>query len=44
MVAIMSAIDSGDIKIEGGTKQDVQKFFSYFDPPVDVCSIKLIVR
>jgi hypothetical protein len=43
-VAMMAAIDSGDIKVEGGTKQDVQKFFSYFDEPVDVGSIKLIVR
>ena len=44
MVAIMSAIDGGDIRVEGGSKQDVQQFFSYFDPPVDVGSIKLIVR
>ena len=44
MVAMMGAIDSGDIKVEGGTKQDVQKFFSYFDEPVDVGSIDLIVR
>jgi alkyl sulfatase BDS1-like metallo-beta-lactamase superfamily hydrolase len=44
MVAIMSAIDSGDIKIEGGTKQNVQKFFSFFDPPVDPGTINLIVR
>ena len=29
---------------ESGTKQDVQQFFSYFDPPVDVGSIKLVVR
>ena len=28
----------------GGTKEDVQKFFSYFDRPVDVGSINLIVR
>ncbi len=40
----MNAIDSGDIKVEGGSKQDVQKFFSYFDEPVDVGSINLIVR
>jgi alkyl sulfatase BDS1-like metallo-beta-lactamase superfamily hydrolase len=44
MVAIMEAIDSGDIKVEGGTKQDVQTFFSYFDEPVDVGAINLIVR
>jgi len=44
MVAIMAAIDSGEIKVEGGSKQDVQKFFSYFDRPVDVGSINLIVR
>jgi hypothetical protein len=31
-LAIMAAIDSGEIKVEGGSKQDVQKFFSYFDP------------
>ena len=44
MVAIMAAIDSGEIRIEGGTKRDVQKFFSYFDPPVDPGGINLIVR
>jgi hypothetical protein len=44
IVAIMSAIDSGDIKIEGGTKKDVQVFFSYFDPPVDAGKINLILR
>ena len=38
------AIDSGEIKVEGGLKQDVQKFFSYFDQPVDPGSISLIVR
>ena len=43
-VAMMAAIDSGDIKIEGGSKKDVQMFFSYFDDPVDVGSINLIVR
>ena len=43
-VAIIAAIDSGEIKIENGTKQDIDKFFSYFDPPMDVGSIKLIVR
>ncbi len=43
-VAMMAAIDSGDIKIEGGSKKDVQRFFSYFDEPVDVGSINLIVR
>jgi alkyl sulfatase BDS1-like metallo-beta-lactamase superfamily hydrolase len=43
-VAMMAAIDSGDIKIEGGSKQDVQTFFSYFDDPVDVGAIDLIVR
>ena len=30
-VIMMSAIDDGHITIEGGTKEDVQKFFSYFD-------------
>jgi len=44
MVAIMAAIDSGEIRLEGGTKKDVQKFFSYFDEPVDVGAINLIVR
>ncbi len=44
MVAMMGAIDSGDIKVEGGSKQDVQRFFSYFDEPVDVGSINLILR
>ncbi len=44
MVAIMAAIDKREIKVEGGSKQDVQKFFSYFDRPVDVGSINLIVR
>ncbi len=44
MVAIMSAIDSGEIRIEGGSKTDVQNFFSYFDAPVDVGAINLIVR
>ncbi len=44
MVAIMGAIDSGEIRIEGGSKEDVQKFFSYFDEPVDVGSINLILR
>ena len=43
-VAMMAAIDSGEIKIEGGSKDDVQQFFSYFDPPVDPGAIKLIVR
>ncbi len=44
MVAILAAIDSGKIRIEGGKKRHVRKFFSYFDPPVDLGSIDLIVR
>jgi len=44
VVAMMAAIDSGDIKVEGGAKKDVQKFFGYFDPPVDPGAIELIVR
>ena len=44
MVAIIGAIDSGEIKVEDGTKEDVLKFFSYFDSPVDVGAINLIVR
>ena len=43
-VAVMAAIDGGEIKVEVSSKDDVQKFFSYFDPPVDVASINLIVR
>lgn len=42
--APMVAIDSGEIKVEGGSKVNVQKFFSYFDSPVDVGSINRIVR
>ena len=44
MVAVMAAIDSGEIRLEGGTKNDLQRFFSYFDPPVDPGTINLIVR
>ena len=44
MVAIMAAIDSGEIKVKGGSKKDVQRFFSYFDKPVDPGTINLIVR
>ncbi len=44
IVAIMGAIDSGEIRIEGGSVQDLQRFFSYFDEPVDVGAINLIVR
>ncbi len=44
VVAMMAGLDSGDIKVEGGTKEDVMTFFSYFDEPVDVGSINLIVR
>jgi alkyl sulfatase BDS1-like metallo-beta-lactamase superfamily hydrolase len=43
-VIMMSAIDSGEIKLDKGSKEDVQKFFSYFDSPVDVGKINLIVR
>jgi alkyl sulfatase BDS1-like metallo-beta-lactamase superfamily hydrolase len=43
-VVMMAAIDSGEIRVKDGTKADVQKFFSYFDPPVDPGSINLIVR
>ena len=28
----------------GGTAEDVARFFGYFDPPVDVGAIQLIVR
>ncbi len=43
-VAMMAAIESGDIRLEGGTAEDVARFFGYFDPPVDIGSINLIVR
>ena len=43
-VAIMAAIGTGEIRLEGGTVEDLQQFLSYFDPPVDVGSINLIVR
>jgi hypothetical protein len=43
-VAIAAAIDNGDIKVEGGSKEDVQQFFSYFGPPPDLTKIDLIVR
>ncbi len=43
-VAMMAAIDSGDIRLEGGSIEDVQRFFSYFDAPVNVGAINLIVR
>jgi len=43
-VVMMAAIESGDIRIEGGTADDVKRFFSYFDPPVDVGAIGLTVR
>ncbi len=33
-----------EIRLEGGTAEDVARFFSYFDPPVDIGSINLIVR
>ncbi len=41
-VAMMAAIDSGDIEVEGGSKNDVQTFFRYFDERVG--AITLIVR
>ncbi len=43
-VIIMDAIKNGDIEVKGGTAEDVHKFFSFFDPPVDVGAINLIVR
>ncbi len=43
-VVMMAAIEAGDIRLEGGTAEDVARFFSYFDPPVDIGSIDLIVR
>ena len=44
IVALMAAIDNSDILIEGGTKADLIKFFSYLDPPSNPADIKLIVR
>jgi hypothetical protein len=41
---MMAAIESGDIRLGGGTAEDVKRFFSYFDPPVDIGAINLIVR
>jgi hypothetical protein len=41
---MMAAIESGDIRLEGGTAEEVKRFFSYFDPPVDIGAINLIVR
>jgi len=43
-LAMMAVIVNGEIKVEGGSKQGVKKFFRYFDRPVDVGSINLIVR
>ena len=40
----VGAVSSGDIRIEGGSLEDLQRFFSYFDAPVDVGAINLIVR
>ena len=44
MVGIMSAIDRGEIRVQGGSKKGVQRFFGYFDAPVDAGSINLNVR
>ena len=41
---MLSAVEGGEIRVEGGSKEDARKFFSYFDRPVDVGSINLIVR
>lgn len=41
---MMNAIENGDIKVNKGTKEDVQNFFSYLDSPVEVGNIDLIVR
>ena len=42
--ALGLAFENGDVRIEGGTPEDLQRFFSYFDDPVDVGAINLIVR
>ena len=43
-LSMMAAIVSSEIKIAGGSKQDVQKFFSHFDRPVDVGWINLLYK
>jgi hypothetical protein len=43
-VAMMGAIHTGKIEVEGGSEEDVQTLFSDFDGRVDVGSINLIVR
>ncbi|MGI9320538.1 MAG: hypothetical protein ACR2O5_03935 [Thiogranum sp.] len=40
----MSLAEIGDIRYEGDTAEDVARFFGYFDPPVDIGSVNLIVR
>lgn len=42
--ALLDAITKGDITLESGSVGDVIRFFSYFDDPVDVGSIRLAVR
>ena len=43
-MARLSAIDVGGIMVESGGKRNVLKLFGYFDEPVDVGSIRRIVR
>jgi alkyl sulfatase BDS1-like metallo-beta-lactamase superfamily hydrolase len=42
--AIMAAIENGEIEIEAGPPQLVERFFTCFDRPVDPGSIHLVVR
>jgi hypothetical protein len=42
--ALLDAINAGDITLEPGSVDDVTRFFGYFDDPIDVGSINLVVR
>ena len=42
--AMMAALERGDVRLEHGSGQDLETFFSYFDEPVDTASINLVVR
>jgi alkyl sulfatase BDS1-like metallo-beta-lactamase superfamily hydrolase len=42
--AMLDAINTGEIILEPGSVDDVTRFFSYFDDPIDVGSINLVVR
>ncbi|WP_282608240.1 alkyl sulfatase dimerization domain-containing protein [Pelagibius sp. Alg239-R121] len=44
LTGLLAGIDNGDVKVEGGTRDDVRAFFSYFDPPTNPNGINLTVR